>query len=225
MADIRPSSYEFCLKEMNDLYDTNPGQAVRSQGFIKTFHGAVAAEFRGRLSRVATKKGVCVVEEAKIFGSSKEKSVDIGVIHPTSGPLLAIGVRSQMSSVGKNIMTYYQDIIGECVSLQERFPMMIMGYIYIHPLTAKDGKTPNHERFAKLYASIAARDDRLYKNQIGSYDQFAYLVVDFEKETPQIRDDIVSAAVDGIDLSITTFVDRMIKTFNKRNVWLDTLFN
>ena len=53
-------------------------------------------------------------------------------------PLILIGVRSQMSSVGKNILTYTQDIMGEAVSLQDRFPMAVFGYT-LPPATETTG--------------------------------------------------------------------------------------
>ena len=223
-SEDNESRYTYCFINMRDIYMADPVHAVRSQEFIKTLHHAIADEFRDRLSPRAEREGVQVIEEAAIFGSYKKKDVDIGIIHPINGPLLTVGVRSQMGSVGKNALTYYQDIIGECISLQERFPMMTMGYAYLHPLKTSSGESPDHPRYSKLYSAIATRDDRLYKNQIGSYDQFAYLVVDFDQDPPELRDDIVEEAVSDVDMRINTFVDRMIDTFNRRNIWLDDFF-
>lgn len=219
------SRYEHCLIDMKKIYTADPVHAVRSQEFIKTLHHAVADELRERLSTKAINEGVHVVEEAPIFGSHKKKDVDIAVIHPVNGPLLTIGVRSQMGSVGKNALTYYQDIIGECISLQERFPMTTMGYVYLHPTETKDGETPNHERYSRMYSAIACRDDRLYKNQVGSYDEFAYMVVDFAQDPPLLHNEVVKHGAPDVDMDIESFVSRMIGTFNRRNIWLDNLFN
>lgn len=228
------SALEKCLEDMKANFWDDPEKAVRSQSFIKTFHRHIADELSARLTPKARRSGIKIVEEAKIFGSFKSKDVDVAVVHPTNGPLILIGVRSQMSSVGKNVLTYYQDIVGECISLQERFPMTTMGYAYVHPLhvtpwVKKNGESvdeehPNHTRFARMYASIAERDDRLYKHLHGSYDQFAYSVVDFDSHPVVLRDDVVTRAVPGLDMSIVTFVDRMIATFLRRNVWMDDVF-
>ena len=217
--------YEYCLIRMKEIYEADPAHAVRSQEFIRTLHGAIADELRSRLSGKAKAEGVCVKEEASVFGSHKKKDVDVAVIHPVNGPLLTIGVRSQMGSVGKNALTYYQDIIGECISFQERFPMMTMGYVYLHPTETSSGEVPNHERYSRMYSAIACRDDRLYKNQLGSYDQFAYMVVDFSQDPPALRDEIVESVIPDIDMSLYSFVDRMIDTFKRRNIWLDDLFD
>ena len=222
------------LQEMKENFERDPEAAVRSQAFIQTFHRFIATDLDSFLSPAARRAGIRVVEEAAIYGSYKSKNVDVAVVHPTNGPLIMVGVRSQMSSVGKNVLTYYQDIVGEAISLQERFPMCVMGYAYMHPLevrpwqkrngTCTQAENPNHQRFAKLYAAIGQRDNRLYKHLTGSYDQFAYSVVDFHADPLTVRDDIVVAGVNDIDLSIRTFVPRLIDTFHVRNLWLMDIF-
>lgn len=213
--------------KIHELYLENPQHAVRSQELIKTLHHKLAIDLYTHLSKEALSRGINVVEEAPIYGAYKKKDVDIAVIDPYNGPLITVGVRSQMSSIGNNVLTYYQDIIGECISLQERFPMATMGYVYLHPLTfIKNSKRvrTNVERYAQIYSTIAERDDRLYKQQLGSYDHFAYAVVDFTSEDFDLRDDLIKEAVPDIDLSIMTFIDRMVNTFVMRNIWLGDLF-
>jgi hypothetical protein len=230
----RRENFSKTLLKMKTVFDADPEAAVRSQNFIQTFHQFVAEDLTSHLTSKARTQNIRVVQEAKVFGSFKSKDVDVAVIHPTNGPLLLIGVRSQMSSVGKNVLTYYQDIIGEAISLQERFPMCATGYAYLHPLQVvpwqkKDGKwtgaeSPDHSRFARMYAGIGSRDDRLYKHQLGSYDHFAYSVVDFQAAEPQLRDDIVRQAVPDLDMSILSFVPRLVDTFNNRNLWIQDIF-
>lgn len=222
------------LKEMHRLYSDDPVRAVRGQHFIKTLHGHIAAELKQRLHPDAVRAGVYVKEEAAILGSHKSKDVDVAVMHPTSGPLLLVGVRSQMSSVGRNVLTYYQDIVGEAISLQERYPMTVHSYVYLHPLTYKEEKAQtktlpartvtietDYARYAKMYRAITGRDDKFYRVLSGIYDQFAYLVVDFEKSPAELRDDLVKQAVPDTDLSLETFVDRLVATYKRRNIWFD----
>lgn len=212
-----------CLTTMKAEYEADPVAAVRSQRFIKVLHSYIAEELNTRLHVSAVRDGVTVKEEAKIFGSHKPKDVDVAVVHPLNGPLMLIGVRSQMSSVGKNVLTYYQDIVGECISLQDRFPLAVFGYAYLHPLEPADNALLDHKRFALMYESISGRDGRNYRDIKGVYDQFAYLVVDFAPTPPVVCDHVVASALKD-DLSITTFVDRLVKTFKSRNIWLD-IFN
>lgn len=222
------------LANMKIIFERDPEAAVRSQEFIQTFHRFIADDLNEFLTDKAKRAGIRVVEEAAIFGSYKSKNVDVAVIHPTNGPLIMVGVRSQMSSVGKNVLTYYQDIVGEAISLQERFPMCTSGYAYLHPLEVRpwekrngnwtQAENPNHKRYARLYAAIGQRDDRLYKHMTGSYDQFAYCVADFHADQMVVRDDIVKGAVKDLDLSILTFVPRLVETFHSRNLWVMDVF-
>lgn len=180
------------------------------------------------LTKFAVKKRKIKVisgnKEAKILGATKPKDVDVAVIDPENGPLVIIGVRSQMSSVSKNVLNYYEGIIGECISLQERFPMSTHGYVYVHPLVAiKEGKEKehiDHQRYAKMYAAISGRSGSTYKNQRGIFDQFAYMVVDFDQATLQSMEG-VNPEGEKIDLSIGTFIDRIVNTFNARMLFWD----
>lgn len=209
------------LRLMTAEYQANPSKAVRSQAFIKHLHRHLAEELDSRLTRWARKtRGVHVKKEAKLLGVAKDKSVDVAVIDPQNGPLLIIGARSQMSSVGKNVPGYFEGVIGDAMALQERFPMSTHGYVYLHPLTViKASRTMeklNHARYAAMYASITGRSGTTYRSVRGVFDQFAYLVVDFTHTPAELRDDIVTSAVPDPDLSVTTFVDRMIATFKSR---------
>jgi hypothetical protein len=213
------------LREMGKVYRANPVLAVRGQSFIKHLHRLVQDELTRRLTRFAVQRGIQVRLESTILGSTKPKNVDIAVMDPDNGPLILIGVRSQMSSVGKNVLTYYEGIVGECISLQDRFPMSAHGYIYLHPLTSilsgKERESIDHRRYARMYAAVTGRSGPGYKSLRGIFDQFAYMVVNFEEDPPELRDDLVRAAVPNLDMSVTSFVDRMIRTFNSRTLFWD----
>lgn len=209
------------LRLMAADYRLNPTKAVRSHSFIKILHRHLAEELESRLTPWARKsRSVYVKEEAKLLGVAKDKSVDVAVIDPQNGPLLIIGARSQMSSIGKNVPGYFEGVIGDAMALQERFPMSTHGYVYLHPLTVikatKSTEKLNHARYAAMYASITGRSGPSYRAVRGVFDQFAYMVVDFTTDPAALQDKIVEAAVPTIDMSITTFVDRMIDTFKSR---------
>jgi len=212
------------LLEMQQVYAKDPDVAVRGQAFIKILHRALSADLTARLTKDSLRRGVTVVEEATIFGSHKPKDVDVSVIDPANGPLMMVGVRSQMSSVAKNALTYYEDIIGECISLQDRFPMAVIGYVYLMPVrpikAGKEHETINHSRYSQLYDAITGREGQAYKDIRGVFDQFAYMVVEFDVNPPALRDDLLNPAINH-DLKISTFVDRMTNTFKSRHLFLN----
>ena len=213
------------LQQMGREYRADPQLAVRSQNFIKHLHKYIGTQLEARLTTFARKRGIEVQYEAKVLGSTKPKNVDVAVVDPENGPFVLIGVRSQMSSIGNNVLTYYEGIVGECISLQDRYPMSTHGYVYLHPLTSiKEGheaKTIDHGRYARMYAAVTGRHGPDYKNQRGIFDQFAYLVVDFEGNPPTLHDEVMQRVVKKLDLSISTFVDRIVATFNDRTLFWD----
>jgi hypothetical protein len=211
------------LREMGRTYRADPVVAVRGQAFIQHLHRYIKSQLEVRLTRFAGRRGIEVVLEPTVLGSHKPKDIDVAVIDPQSGPLVLIGVRSQMSSVGKNVLTYYEGIVGECTSLQERFPMSTHAYIYLHPLRSikggKEHESIDHFRYARMYAAVTGRDGPMYKQLRGIFDEFAYMVVDFETNPPALRDDIVKTAVPMMDLSVATIVDRVVGRFNSRTLF------
>ena len=214
------------FKAMHTIYSTDPVQAVRGQAFINLLHEGISADLDAQLSNQAKRRKVSVVKEAKIYGSHKSKDVDVSVVDPQNGPLVMIGVRSQMSSVGKNALTYYEGIIGECISLQDRFPMAVFGYVYLMPVrpikVGKESESIDHLRYARMYDAITGRSGQLYRDIRGIFDEFAYMVVDFDTSPPKLREELLGTPEH--DLSIETFVERIIRTFKQRHIFVD-VFN
>ena len=214
---------DLVLTQMRDIYAENPRRAVRSQTFIRPLHDGIAEDLEALLTPYAVRRNITVVKEATIFGSHKLKDVDVSVIDPENGPLIMVGVRSQMSSVAKNALTYYESIIGECISLQDRFPMAVTGYVYLMPLhpiiVGHEQEAINHARYGRMYDAITGRTGQTYRDVRGVYDQFAYMVVDFNQAPPTLRNDLVAGLPH--DLTLGTFVHRMVNTFNQRHIFLD----
>lgn len=218
-------SLESVLAAMGQEYRNDPVKAVRSQRFIKLLHAYIGSQLDKRLTKEARKRGIKVRYEGKIIGSGKAKDVDIIVSDPDNGPLVLIGVRSQMSSIGKNVLTYWEGIKGEGASLQDRFPMSLHAYLYLHPLNAikedRETESIDHKRYARMYAHITGRSGLQWFNIRNRFDEFAYMIVDYNLTPPALRDDIVEDAVSisEADLSVRTFVDRIVQKYNRRELF------
>lgn len=221
---VAPSLGEI-LQQMGEIYSKDPVKAVRGQAFIKILHKYLGGQLALRLSDAAKQRHVRVEYETTIFGSTKPKDVDIVVLDPANGPLVIVGIRSQMSSVGNNVLTYYEGIVGECISLQDRFPMAVHGYVYLHPLQPiKEGKEDqkiDHKRYARMYQAITGRHPAFFRMQRGIFDVFAYMIVEFGKTPPVLRDDILNAAALEKDLKLDLFVDEIVSCFKKRELFID----
>jgi len=216
---INKKDLQKTLTEMKRLYVEDPVKAVRSQNMIKQLHAFSIRE----LKRLKVSEALVDIKpEAKMYGAHKPKLVDVGVTHPEAGPLIAICVRSQMSSIDKNFINYYEGIIGDVISLHEKYPALVAGQIYMLPkatiITDERGRR-RHEphdlrKKEKLFKLITNRKDR--SDRIDKYEHLAFLAVDFAKDPPEILD-----IPKDPDLRIETFYDKLLETYNERNPFLE----
>ena len=196
-----------CLQKMKAVYLDAPVASVRSQAFINVLHDYCISE----LDRAGIVDGTFqIIKEATLYGSHKQKDVNVAVIENINGPQIIIGIRSQMSSISKNILTYYEEIIGDCISLHDRFPMAVLCYVYLlpkHPIKTGLNETVNFERAERLFERIAGRND--WRDTKDKYEHFALLKVDFESNPPKLIDTIPLLGIDH-------FFDNIVKTYNDR---------
>jgi hypothetical protein len=197
-----------CLQDMKETYLTNPTSSVRSQKFINKLHDYCIDE----LKRAGiSEREFTVLKEATLYGSHKPKDVDIAVIENINGPQIIIGIRSQMSSVSKNLLTYYEEIIGDCISLHDRFPMAVLCYVYLLPQNPiKPGcknEEVNLDRAEKLFLRITGRTD--WRDPKDKYEHFAFLKVNFSANPPKLLHT-------DKKLMIGDFFDKIVATYNER---------
>lgn len=227
---------EECLAAMKATYIDDPIGAVRGSGFIYHLHrycvdqlySAIGPEKIQKIELADMKqptgkphyptvaidpKRFQLMQEATLFGSHKNKDEDIALTHFANGPQIAIGVRSQMSSVGKNLENYYEGIIGECISLHDRFPMATLGYVYLlpkNPIKPGLNEEIDLDRAEQLFKKITQRIS--WHDAHDRYEQFAFLKVDFTTDPPTI---LPTAP----ELNIKFFFDNLIKIHNDRNLF------
>lgn len=213
------------IEQMRDLYINDAENAVRSKKMISKLENFLKESIENNLSDLG-KKELSVKNEIVMFQSEKDKNVDIALIHPINGPLITIGVRSQMSSVAKNTLTYYQDIVGECVGLQSRYPMSVHSYVYMHPknIIAKGSlakENINHLKYAQLFNSLGGRaklNSLDYKSLIINktvFDYFCYFVVDFKSTPVDYKDNWKGEGIENLS-TIEDLIKGIIKTTKER---------
>lgn len=225
-----------CLTDMKNIYLGSPEASVRGSNFIFPLHKYCVSQLVNTISpdvlqniplasmarptgqphypRVEIEaKKFQIMQEATLFGSHKNKNTDIVISHYANGPQIVIGVRSQMSSIGKNIENYYEGIIGECISLHDRFPMATIGYVYLlptEPIKPGLSEEVNLDKAEKLFEKITGRSD--WRDAHDKYEHFAFLKVDFTQDPPSL---LPTSAL----LQIETFFDKLIATHNDRNIF------
>lgn len=149
--------------------------------------------------------------------------------------ILVTNIRSQMSSVEKNIDTLFERMIAESYNLHYQFPSMIVGELYLIPVyeysseEMKSNKVSfksnkiDIEKYIRFFFELNKGDGDIDDKNLHKYNRAALLVVDFNKEIPKIytstqeliEDKIVKADFD-IELntlSPLTFVYDLIKMY------------
>ena len=111
---------------------------------------------------------------------------------------IVIGVRSQLSSVGKNFDTLMERAFAETLNLRLRLPKLVMGEVYLLPVVEYDDQAMKQNsiawkvrpvqigKFINTFLGISERaigndDKENYK-----YDRTALILVDFRQSPPQI---------------------------------------
>jgi len=131
-ADMRLLSNK--LKEMKIVYEyaIEKGKytsLIRSKSLISLLHQYVIEELKKRV------EPSWVVTDKKVYGFPKTKEQDI-IVQPLQngtnvsvGPIMAVNVRSQLSSIDKNYDTLFERIFAEALNLHNRFPYLVLGYL------------------------------------------------------------------------------------------------
>jgi len=207
------------LREAHAKYKSSP-TAVRTGGVIAPLHRFCVEELLTRgfpETRLHPKrhenKGP---KRVRLLGGYMPKEIDVCLTIPDSGPLLAISVKSQMSSIVKNTINRFEEYVGDATNLHTRFPMLVLGFMMLVPVgkeTFAGGKPfDGLRRIAALLERSNAR--RVVTEPSGSYEVSSLLLVDFESTPPRLMPDYPEAKS---SLRIESFFDKLADLYHQRN--------
>lgn len=230
------------LQEMKNVYENaiRNGEytgLIRSKRLINLLHEYVIEELKKRV------EPSWVVTDKKVYGFPKTKEQDIIVQPPQNGtnvsvgPIMAINVRSQLSSSEKNYDTLFERIFAEALNLHNRFPYMVLGYLYLLPKVGYDSDAAkenrvvlseryNLEKYILSFLSIANR--RSPSDVPWKYEKVCLLIVDFDSDPLEVIDDMRIFLDEGLvsekfaqlytfeDLTMKDFFDELYKVMMER---------
>lgn len=110
---------------------------------------------------------------------------------------IVIGVRSQLSSVGKNFDTLMERAFAETLNLRLRLPKLVMGEIYLLPIFEYDDaamksnrvafkRSPIElEKFIRTFIGISGRLPQETKDEY-KYERSALILTDFRPNPPAV---------------------------------------
>jgi len=185
--------------------------------------------------------------ELKIQGFLKAKNQDISIVPEKAlvkktseyfsevEKVLSVNVRSQLSSLAKNIDTLYERTFAEALNLHLSYPRQVLGEVYLIPTHEYDDKAMLKNKV--VFKKVSKIEDyiKMFQaiNQRGSaekdeykYERVCLLIVDFRKPQPKLYSDIKSLIKDGLvsekislnfeNLSVNNFAKDLIEIYNNR---------
>jgi hypothetical protein len=216
----------------------NYTELIRSKKLIEMLHDFAVKELKKRVPPE------WIHRDKPLYGYPKTKTQDI-LIYPKQnqgkglsvGPLMSVNVRSQLSSIEKNYDTLFERLFAEALNLHNRFPYLVLGYIYLLPKIGYDDEAAkrkqvrfseryNIEKYILSFLSIANRENP--EDVPWKYERVCLLIVDFEQTPPLVINNIETLKTEGLvsakfaeyfsfsNLSIENFFDDLYKIMLER---------
>lgn len=194
---------------------------IRSQKVINLIHEFVKNDFVncGVPSRMIFPPVGRSNPEIKIKGFLKSKNQDVTIIpsenqvvlsdtdSKENEKILSVNIRSQLSSLAKNIDTLYERTFAEALNLHLSYPRQCLGEVYLIPTHEYDDKAmlrnkvvyksvSKIESYIKMFQAI---NNRLDNDKDGyKYERVCLLIVDFRQKTPKLYETIEDLKKDGL---------------------------
>ncbi len=115
--------------------------------------------------------------------------------HEYSENTLVINVRSQMSSLAKNLDTLFERTFAEALNLHMQYHNMVMGEVYMIPAREYDAKAVKEKKVKFIERQVDVEKyislfNAINNRKIGEpnykYERCALLIVDFSPKTPKL---------------------------------------
>lgn len=237
---------------------------IRSSVLINLIHDAVKHELieHGIKEELIYPPFQATKPEIKMAGFLKQKDQDICVLPENInkretvidwGPMafgrkkdlygfefstntLVINVRSQMSSLAKNADTLFERTFAEALNLHMRYPMMVLGEVYLIPVYEYDDALVKEnqvgfkehqtdvEKYISFFNAINDRADQ--RDDAYKYERCTLLIVDFRPEKPILYRDSKMLKAAGIisedfemeyaTLAFDSFVEDILEIYSQR---------
>jgi hypothetical protein len=222
---------------------------IRSQKIINLIHEVVKKEFEkcGVSASMIHPPIGSSKPEINLKGFLKSKNQDVAII-PTkeifsiSGiatkeveKILSVNIRSQLSSLSKNIDTLYERTFAEALNLHLKYPRQCLGEVYLIPTHEYDDKAMEKNKI--LFKKVSKIEDyiRMFQainnrkliNKDGyKYERVCLLIVDFKSKIPKLYSSIKELKKDNLvpknskesldNLNIKDFAKDILKIYTHR---------
>jgi hypothetical protein len=211
--------------QFNDNEYANGNKAkealIRSQRIINYIHEFIKSEFLrcGVPAHMIYPPIGKPSPEITIKGFLKSKNQDVSIIPtkklvtltetgaPELEKVLTVNIRSQLSSLGKNIDTLYERTFAEALNLHLSYPKQCLGEVYLIPTHEYDDKamvqnkivfkSPSKvENYIRMFQAINNR--RSDSGNEYKYERVCLLIADFRQKNPKLYNSLEELKNDGL---------------------------
>ncbi len=197
---------------------------LKLAGFLKHKHQDVCVSPDGHVPVNEILQDGLLMEAADFYGRAYTERV------------LAINIRSQLSSLAKNFDTLYERTIAEAQNLHVRCPRMVLGEVYMiavkeyNPIAMKNkqvsfiDRVGAVEKYIRSFQAINGRKD--FTKEDYKYERVCLLIVDFAKSPAKIYHTDEELIADGLmpadsrasinELNWQSFAPSILKTYSER---------
>jgi len=222
---------------------------IRSQRIINYIHEFIKKEFEscgvpqqmiyppiGSSSPEIKLKGFLKSKNQDVAIIPTEKTVsEVGTVTADMEKILIVNIRSQLSSLSKNIDTLYERTFAEALNLHLSYPKQCLGEVYLIPTHEYDDKAmvrnkilfksaSKIEDYVRMFQAINNRrstDKDEYK-----YERVCLLIADFRQKNPKFYSSIEELKRDHLipentndtleNLTIENFAENLLEIYKER---------
>ena len=222
---------------------------IRSQRIINLIHEVIKSEFVrcGVPAKMIYPPVGSSSPEIKIKGFLKSKNQDVTIIPDENiipltdtytmllEKILSVNIRSQLSSLSKNIDTLYERTFAEALNLHLNYPKQCLGEVYLIPTHEYDDKAMLKNKVAFKSASKVENYIRMFQainsRSAANKDEYKYervclLIADFRQKSPKLYNSIEELKKDGLvpkntdvsldNLTIQNFASSLLAIYSER---------
>jgi hypothetical protein len=154
-----------------------------------------SAEYRLIYDPSAAKPG-----ELTVLGGLKTKDVDVVIVAPGIGPVLAISVKGSLNAF-RNLTNRMEEAAGDCTNLHMAYPALVYGFLHVIRAN-REGQVPNRndiailatgavveaiQRYHEAMSRLTGRKD--LRDDVSRYEAVALALVEFGDGAAIVRND------------------------------------
>jgi len=165
--------------------------------------------------------------ELTVFGGMKTKKIDVVVVKPSIGPVLAVSVKGTANAY-RNLTNRMEEAVGDSTNIHIMYPGMVYGFLHVLRANREadgfdrkdagllvDGTlSPMIDRYAAALREMACR--RLVRDDPSGYEAVAVAVVETRPQDVGRVVGVPALRESAPELALETFFPTLYRVYDRR---------